>query len=296
MPEKVLPDFVALWDFSKPADTETKFREILPLAEASGDQLYLIELLSQIARSQGLQSNFDSAHETLDRVLPLLEAGNAEQLAKGRLRYLLERGRAFNSAGRPEDARPLFLEAYELGLNTAFDILTIDAAHMMGIITKDQESVDWNLKALQLAEQSTDEKAGQWKGSLYNNMGWTFIERKEPEKALAMFQSGVDFREANRHGEQPRKIAHWTVARALRELKRHDDALARLDDLAQSFPEIGRDAFWYEERGENLLALGREEEGLAALRTALPLLLEQGWVEQHEPERIARIRKLVGEA
>ena len=35
--------------------------------------------------------------------------------ARVRLRYLLERGRVLNSSGKPDEARPLFLQAWELG-------------------------------------------------------------------------------------------------------------------------------------------------------------------------------------
>jgi tetratricopeptide (TPR) repeat protein len=294
MSDNALPDFISLWDFSDPAATEVKFREILPTAEAAGDELYLLELLTQIARSQGLQKKFDVAHTTLDRVEAMLSAGDAAGLEKGRLRYLLERGRAYNSAGEAQTAQPLFLEAYELGLTTQFDSLTIDAAHMLGIVTKDQESLDWNLKALELARQSTDEKAAQWQGSLYNNIGWTYMERKQPDMALELFLQGVEFRDANYHPENARMIAHWTVARALRELGRYEDALAKLQEIGGNFAGAAEDAFWHEELGENYLAQGREEEGLAELRIALPLLLELGWVEQWEPERVARLKQLTG--
>src|SRR5690606_19946505 len=57
-----LPDFDALWDYSQPAATETKFREILPLAQESGDLSYRLQLETQIARALGLQQKFDEAH------------------------------------------------------------------------------------------------------------------------------------------------------------------------------------------------------------------------------------------
>ncbi|HEX6385768.1 MAG TPA: hypothetical protein VF177_13945, partial [Anaerolineae bacterium] len=61
-----LPDFDQLWDYSQPASTEERFRELLPAAEAAGDDSYLAQLLTQIARAQGLQRQFAAAHETLD--------------------------------------------------------------------------------------------------------------------------------------------------------------------------------------------------------------------------------------
>ena len=59
-------DFDALWNYSDPHKTETKFREII-LQIPENNPAYL-ELLTQIARAQGLQQKFDKAHQTLDQV------------------------------------------------------------------------------------------------------------------------------------------------------------------------------------------------------------------------------------
>ena len=83
-------DFDSLWDYSDPRQTETKFREIL-LQIPENNSAYL-ELLTQSARSQGLQQKFDRAHQTLDQVERRL--GNYASRAK--VRYHLERGRVFN--------------------------------------------------------------------------------------------------------------------------------------------------------------------------------------------------------
>src|SRR6266498_5625258 len=42
-----LPDFDSLWDYNHPDETEQKFRELLPVAEVSGDDSYYAELLTQ---------------------------------------------------------------------------------------------------------------------------------------------------------------------------------------------------------------------------------------------------------
>src|SRR5256885_1926355 len=97
-----LPNFDALWDYDHPVTSESRFRALLPQAEAAGDAAYRAELLTQIARTEGLQGRFAAAHQTLDTVEALLTS----DLVTARLRYLLERGRVFNSAGAPEPARP----------------------------------------------------------------------------------------------------------------------------------------------------------------------------------------------
>src|SRR6058998_1183459 len=163
-----LADFDKLWDYDHPAATEGKFRQLLPAAVDSLDISYLLQLLTQIARTEGQQRKFEDAHRTLDRVENSLP--KADDATK--VRYLLERGRVYNSSGRVDEARPLFLEAFDLALNSKQDAYAVDAAHMMAIVEPPEKRSQWNLKALDIAENSAEEKAKKWRGSLYNNMGW----------------------------------------------------------------------------------------------------------------------------
>ena len=135
-----LPDFRTLWNFQEPGETEQKFREILPRAEQSGDKNYLLELKTQIARTLGLRKRFDEAHALLDEV----EQSIDESTPVARLRYLLERGRSFNSGGSPEKARPLFDEAWEFGRALPNPGLAVDAAHMIAIVVPSEEKRAWN--------------------------------------------------------------------------------------------------------------------------------------------------------
>ena len=89
------------WDFEQPAASEAKFRA--ELAQLSTDSGACLELMTQIARAQGLRRQFDQANATLDQVEASL-AGHAPRIS---VRYLLERGRVFNSSRQPEHAVPL---------------------------------------------------------------------------------------------------------------------------------------------------------------------------------------------
>ena len=60
-----LPDFDSLWDYAQPDQTEIKFRAIL--LQIPEDDPALLELLTQIARAQGLQHKFEKAHQTSTR-------------------------------------------------------------------------------------------------------------------------------------------------------------------------------------------------------------------------------------
>src|SRR5205809_608773 len=95
--QETLPVFDKLWDYGVPADTEATFRAILSDHQAIAPTAYVAELLTQIARCQGLQDRFDEAHLTLDNVERML----TPDMRRARVRYLLERGRVFNSGGQP---------------------------------------------------------------------------------------------------------------------------------------------------------------------------------------------------
>jgi hypothetical protein len=77
--------FDELWDYNQPGESEARFRQALA-EQAPGSPLY-VEILTQIARAQGLQRNFDAAHQTLDEAQRLLHtdaAGSPETTRRPR--------------------------------------------------------------------------------------------------------------------------------------------------------------------------------------------------------------------
>ncbi len=283
-----LPNFDAWWDYDRPDATEQRFREALPLAEQAGDQGYLVELLTQIARTEGLQRRFAEAHATLDRAEGLL----SDDLRRARVRYLLERGRVFNSSQHPEEARPLFLEAWELGRAAGEDFYAIDAAHMVAIVAPPEESDAWNLRALEVAEETQDGRAKRWLGSLYNNMGWTRHDQGDYAEALRLFERALAAREVEGDVTLIR-VGRWCVARALRSLGRVEEALEMQRGLLREFAGVGAtDGFVYEELGECLLALKREEEAQPFFARAYAELSKDAWLVEREAGRLERLKEL----
>lgn len=280
------PDFDSLWDYSNPEQTEIKFREIL-LQYPEDDPAFL-ELLTQIARAQGLQRKFDKAHQTLDQVEKRVEG----QSSRARIRYLLERGRVFNSSGKPEDSRPFFEQARDLAVKLSEDNYAVDAVHMLAIVAPPGSSLDLNLLAIQMAEASTQEKARDWLGSLYNNTGWSYHDMGEYEKALAIFQKAEAFRREK--GSVPQiRIARWCVARTLRSLNRIEEALAMQMELKEEFDASGEnDGYVFEEIGECLLILNRAEDARPYFARAYEHLSQDPWLAEKEPERLARLKML----
>ena len=279
-------DFDDLWDYNDPEATERKLRGLLP--SAAGDASYHAQLLTQIARAQGLQRKFDEAHRTLDEAQSLL----TDDLAQARIRYLLERGRVFNSSKHREQARPLFLEAWELATSAGEDSYAIDAAHMLGIVEQPEQALEWNLKALVLAETTPDERAQKWRCSLYNNIGWTYHDAGNYQKAFDLFERALRWREAQ--GRLPQiRIAKWCVARALRSLGRLEEALAAQQALLAEHENAGgKDGYVYEELGECLLALNRQEEARPYFALAYDELSKDPWLADNEPARLERLKQL----
>ncbi|SRR5258706_3277642 len=279
-------DFDSLWNYSNPQQTEIKFREIL--IQIPEDNPAYLELLTQIARAQGLEHKFERAHQTLDQV----ERRLGSYPSRAKVRYYLERGRVFNTAGQPEEARPLFEQALGLAKSLSEDFYTVDALHMLAIVDPPASSLDLNLQAIQLAESSGQEKARNWLGSLYNNTGWSYHEMGDYESALEMFQKAEAVRKSKGSVKELR-IATWCVARTLRSLERVEEALSKQMALQAEYEAAGEsDGFVFEEIGECLLALGRTKEAPPYFAKAYELLSQDTWLTEKEPARLARLQKL----
>jgi len=284
-------DFDKMWDYNDPAETEKKFRALLPEAEKKKDKSYLIELWTQVARTQSLQLKFDKAHEILDKVMKMLKPEHI----RPRIRFMLERGRTYNSSKVPDKARELFEAAYQQADKYGEDNLAIDAVHMLGIVDKGDESLKWNELAIKMAEETKDEKAKGWLGSLYNNTAWTYHDIGDYNKALELFERNVEWH-MERNSKKELGIAKWSVARAKRSLGRFEEALKEQEELENWYKEAGiaDDGYVFEEIGENLLLMNKPDESKPAFAKAYELLKEDKWLAEYEKDRLDRIKSLGG--
>lgn len=284
-------DFDSLWNYNDPAATETKFREILPQIKESGNISEYLQLLTQIARTLGLRRMFDESHKLLDEVEPQLN----DSLPKAKVRYLLERGRTFNSSDKISEARELFLQAYDLAASAKEDNLAVDAAHMMGIVESDDKSVEWNEKAMEIAEASSDPKANKWLGSLYNNLGWTYFEMKQYERALDLFRKDAVWYEQN-NVKNYVNVAHWSAAKTLRMMGKTDEALNEQLRLLELFhnAKADEDGYVYEELAECYLIKNNAAEAAKFAGLAYDILSKDIWMEANEKDRLNRLKDLGG--
>lgn len=287
------PDIDSLWDYDNPAASEARFREMLPVAGPATRA----ELLTQIARAQGLQRRFDDAQRTLG------EVATVEALSgRPHVRYLLERGRVFNSSGEPDAARPWFEEAYAAAAKAGEAALAIDAAHMLAIVSPPDEALAWNLRALQQAEASADERARRWRGSLLNNIGWSYHAAGDYAAALDYLTRALAFRREQGPAEALR-VARWCVARVWRDVAHAqgdggqvEAALAEQRALLAEYEALGQPSgYVFEEIGEGLLLLGDEAAARPFFAAAYRELSADPWLAAEEPARLERLRALAEE-
>ena len=190
-----------------------------------------------------------------------------------------------------EDARPLFLQALDLAVRSKEDVYAVDAAHMMAIVEPTEKQLQWNLKALAIAESSEDERARRWKGSLYNNIGWTYFDQGQYEEALFMFEKALRFREEQGDPVNIR-VARWSVAKVLRMMGHTEEALEIQQQLFQEYEAAGqRSGYVYEEIAECMMAVGREQEAQGWFAAAYEELSRDPWVA-NEHERLNRLKEL----
>jgi tetratricopeptide (TPR) repeat protein len=288
----VLPDFDSLWDYGKPAETEQAFRAMLAEHGDTADAAYVAELETQIARTLGLQRKFDEALVLLDAVEPKLNSVRP----RVRVRYLLEKGRVYNSSGRKDVALPLFVESWELGKQIGEDGFAVDAAHMVAIAAKPEATLEWNLVALDLATSSEMPSARKWRKSLHNNIGWTFFEMADYDRAMEQFAKCREVSEEMADSDSER-IARWSIAKTHRLQGRAETGLEMQLGQFKEHEAAGRTSGYnVEEIAECLLALGRAEEAAPYFGMAFDELSKDPWVVNDEPERLARLRQLSGRA
>jgi tetratricopeptide (TPR) repeat protein len=286
------------WDFHSPAISEKAFQAMADTLKADAPAALLVR--TQVARAQGLQMRYDDANATLDLVerdLTVLKAPEPTRLHL-RSRVLIERGRVLNTSGDPTKARPLFEQSLAFADSAHVEGLAVDAAHMVAIAAfNDSAKADalvWNERALAMAESSKDPEARRWRGSLLNNLAWTYHDMKQYDKALPLFERAVAERK-EQGNERDIREARWAVARCLRSLGRYDEALKEQLALeAEGAKANEPDGYVWEELGELYYAKGQQQEAKPWFAKAYKELVSDPYIRNNEVERLDRLKKLSG--
>jgi tetratricopeptide (TPR) repeat protein len=205
------------WDFDDLDSSERRFNDQLLKETSSSGRA---EVLTQLARVEGLRGNFAEGDRLIDQAQALSESSAAIEA-----RIQMERGRLRNSGGDAGAALPMFEVAFEIADQAGEKFLAADAAHMAAIASPDREGkVAWTDRGIRIATESSDRDVSYWLGPLYNNLGWEYQEAGEHEAALGAFRQALAARE--RYPEMPALIQHAKAAvlEALHALGREEDA------------------------------------------------------------------------
>lgn len=264
-----------LWDFTDLDATERRLRSALRAETTDSGRA---EVLTQLARIEGLDSRFDQANRLLAEAEAVAGASDV-----ARVRVLLERGRVLRLSGDLDAALPLFEEAFEAALAAGQDFIAGDAAHMAALAG---DMIAWTERGLEVAERSP--AAAEWVGSLLNNLGWWHAQREEHAESLAAYWGSLEAYKRNARYPYLREAARVGVARALRALGRAQEALPLLEQAVASAEAAGHpDRLFHEELAAAYADLGRAEE--AAEQERLSALAGPGqfalWQSRPRPPR-----------
>jgi tetratricopeptide (TPR) repeat protein len=264
-----------LWDFTDLDATERRLRSALREETTDSGRA---EVLTQLARIEGLHSRFDHANRLLAEAEAVAGASDVAHI-----RVLLECGRVLRLSGDLDAALPLFEEAFETALAAGQDFIAGDAAHMAALAG---DMIAWTERGLDVARRSP--AAAKWVGTLLNNLGWWHAQRGEHAESLAAYRGSLDAYERNARYPHLREAARVGVARALRRLGRAKEALPLLKHAVAWAQAAGHpDPAFHDELAAAYADLGRADE--AAEQQRLSTLAGSGefalWQSRPRPPR-----------
>lgn len=273
-----------LWDFNDLDTSEQRLREQL---DAETTDAGRAEVLTQLARIEGLQDRFDAGDKLIDEAVVL--AGD-DKAALARID--LERGRLRRSGGDQDAARPLFISAFEIAMDAGQTFIAADSAHMAALVGGGREGfIDWTRRGIDLAE--ADDGARYWLGPLYNNLGWEYYDAGDYQEALNAFERQVTAREADGDKQGVIEISRYAVGKTLRALGRSPEAIPLLETaVAWADGEGAPDGWFHEELAEEYAAVGRGADAMEQAQAAIPLLERDDPDFATDEERAARLRAL----
>jgi len=212
-----------LWDFDDLESSERRFRDQLDREPTASGRA---EVLTQLARVEGLRGDFDTSARLLDEAEPL---AGADPIANIRLE--LERGRMFRSNGDAEAAYPLFESAFRRAIEADDRYLAGDAAHMCAIAIDDRAlQNEW-------VEHGIADGDPYWAGPLLNNLGWSYFEDGDYERALELFHGSLEARKRDPENAAGVAWAQYAIGQTLRMLGRAPEAVPLLEQAAKTLPD-----------------------------------------------------------
>lgn len=241
MTNSQIPAFAHLWDdHTDTSVIESTLRHLLDDTNSPLSPDLRAEALTQLARTQGLQDQFDAAKATL------AEALATSQALIPFIRYRLEMGRVLRSSKVPdEECARYFRKAYKEAnrAGPTLDFFAADAAHMMAILYPTEGPCGgektWSDRTLDIARASTNAATKSWAAIVLNNSAWDLFDEQKYEQALERFQEATGIRKKAWETKETSKtkstyrIARWSEAFVLRHMERTEDAYKIQKQLLQ---------------------------------------------------------------
>jgi tetratricopeptide (TPR) repeat protein len=195
-----------LWDFYDLDATEQRLGAQL---NDEPDDAGRSEVLTQLARVEGLRDDFDACDRLLEQAEVL--AGSSPV---AHVRIDLERGRKLRSSGDPDRALPLFEAAFSLARDSGQHYLAGDAAHMCALAVSDDRVAmkEWTQRGLDLGKR--EPAAAYWAGPLLNNLGWAYFDAGEHAHALMLFEQALEVRKRDPDNQDAIAFAEEAVQTA----------------------------------------------------------------------------------
>jgi tetratricopeptide (TPR) repeat protein len=206
-----------LWDFGDPAGSRERF--LAAAQHASGDELLMLR--AQVARTYGLEREFDLARGLLAELDPLMDGAGPQ----ARARYLLEVGRTWVSATHDPDspadddrgtALSVFDQAAREAERAGHDGLLVDALHMAATLPLDaDERIRLAERAVAVANASEQEAGRRWRASVLHNLGYELASAGRHAEADAALREALDAR-AEGNDSTATRATRWMLAWNLR--------------------------------------------------------------------------------
>ncbi|HTA65760.1 MAG TPA: tetratricopeptide repeat protein [Xanthomonadaceae bacterium] len=213
--------FADVFDHDHPEDSELTLRALEQDAAGAGDKVVQAEILTQIARSEGLEKRFTEAYGDLDRASAI-----APRSTRVVIYVDIERGRLLRLQGSTAQADQLFHRAFAEARAARADYLLLDAVHMIALAEPFDASRAWTERGLRIAATSTDRRTIHWIAVLNNNLGVAYFERGDYIRAEGAYRAALIADREQGADVETLVNAQFSLAQDWRKLGRIKEALA----------------------------------------------------------------------
>jgi tetratricopeptide (TPR) repeat protein len=286
------PDIDGFWQSESLEESESQILSKLPPNWATEWTSQSVELLTQLARVQGLRGNLPMARATLDQARQMIATSTKDLDPKVEVRWLLEQGRMLCLGMSPVKAQDMFDQAWTQANKKGLTFFAIDAALMQSTIRPPKFQNEWLLKAFALAESSTDPQARLWLSQLLFLQGWHAFDFRQFEKALEFFDKAMA---QPRPLEEPWKVMafQWSRARTMRALGQVEQALAIQQTLLNDMSLKGNiSGHVYLEIAECQQMMKQTEQAKSNFELAYADLSVDGWYADNRADELSRMKYL----